>query len=108
MKIVINGCYGGFSISRAAAQHMAAAGSLQAQKEIDDSPERFYGYGYVDGMGGYDRGDPLLVAAVEALGDAANGGCAELRVVEIPDGTDYEIDEYDGLEHIAEKHRTWS
>ena len=107
MKIVINSCYGGFSISLAAAQHMAAAGSLLAQKEIN-SPGRFYGYGYVDGVGdGYDRGDPLLVAAVEALGDAANGGCAKLRVVEIPDGTDYEIDEYDGFERVAEKHRTW-
>jgi hypothetical protein len=29
-------------------------------------------------------------------------------VVEIPDGTDYEISEYDGNEHIAEKHRTWA
>lgn len=54
-----------------------------------------------------ERHDPLLVKVVEELGDAADGSCAELKVVEIPDGVDYEIDEYDGLESIHEKHRTW-
>lgn len=54
-----------------------------------------------------DRADALLVRVVEELGEAANGAHAKLAVVEIPDGTDYEISEYDGLEHIAEKHRTW-
>lgn len=54
------------------------------------------------------RSDPLIVRVVEELGDKANGGCSELAVVEIPDGIDYEISEYDGQEHIAEKHRTWS
>jgi len=33
---------------------------------------------------------------------------ADLKIVEIPDGTNYEIDEYDGNEHVAEVHRTWS
>lgn len=31
----------------------------------------------------------------------------KLRIVEIPDGTDYIVGEYDGSEHIAETHRTW-
>jgi hypothetical protein len=30
-----------------------------------------------------------------------------LEIVEIPDDVEYTIEEYDGLEHIAEKHRTW-
>lgn len=55
----------------------------------------------------YDRHDPLLIQVIEELGTKANGHCADLRIVEIPDGTDYEISEYDGNEHIAEKHRTW-
>ena len=54
-----------------------------------------------------DRTDPLLIQVVEELGDEASGSCAELRIIEIPDGIDYEIDEYDGREHIAEVHRTW-
>lgn len=55
-----------------------------------------------------DRADPLLVQVVEELGAAANGSCASLKVVEIPDGTDWEIDEYDGMESVHEKHRSWS
>lgn len=51
--------------------------------------------------------DALRSVPPEALGEAADGGCASLKVVEIPDGTDYEIGEYDGMEHVAEKHRTW-
>ena len=55
-----------------------------------------------------ERHDPALVQAVEELGVKANGSHAELSVVEIPDGVDYIVEEYDGMEHIAETHRTWS
>jgi len=55
-----------------------------------------------------DRHDPLLVKTVEELGEQVNGQCAKLVVVEIPDGVEYEISEYDGNEHIAEVHRTWA
>jgi hypothetical protein len=54
------------------------------------------------------RTHPLIIRVVEELGDKANGPFAELKVVEIPDGIEWEIDEYDGIEHVAEKHRTWS
>lgn len=148
MKIVINKCYGGFSISLEAAKHMAALGSERAQldvanyeKELRDFavykssrrlPEdigkreaqfrsqmwdiaikydelpKYHGYGYVDGMdGGYQRDDPLLVVTVEALGPSASGKHSSLKVVEIPDGIEWEIDDYDGMESISEKHRTW-
>ena len=108
MKLVINTCWGGFSISREAAEHMAANGSELAKKELAESPDRkWYGYGFIDGSEGYQRHDPLLIAAVEALGEKAWGTHAELRVVEIPDGVEYFIEEYDGKEWVAEKHRTW-
>lgn len=55
-----------------------------------------------------DRADPLLVQTVEELGEAANGAHAELKIVEIPDGTKWEIDEYDGMESIHEVHQSWS
>jgi len=42
------------------------------------------------------------------MGSNADGDHAELKVVEIPDDVEYLIEEYDGLEHIAEAHRTWS
>ena len=54
-----------------------------------------------------DRADLDLVYVVEKLGVKANGSHANLKVVEIPDGVDWEIDEYDGQESIHEKHRSW-
>lgn len=44
------------------------------------------------------RRHPDLVQCVEELGEDANGPCAELAVIEIPDGVEYIIDEYDGME----------
>lgn len=58
--------------------------------------------------GDIDRDDPDLVAVVEELGEDADGYCAELKVVEVPDGVDWEIDEYDGMESVDEAHRSWS
>lgn len=54
-----------------------------------------------------DREDADLIEAVLTLGEAANGECAKLEVVEIPIDVDYVIEEYDGVERIAEAHRTW-
>lgn len=54
------------------------------------------------------RDDPVLVKVVEEMGEKASGRYARLKVVEIPDGVDWEIKEYDGNEHVAEVHRTWS
>lgn len=53
------------------------------------------------------RDDADLVAVVEELGAQANGEFAALEVVELPADVDWEIEEYDGREWIAEKHRTW-
>lgn len=53
------------------------------------------------------RDDPALVAAVEELGIEANGEHASLVVTAIPADVSWQIMEYDGLEWIAESHRTW-
>ena len=48
------------------------------------------------------RCDAKLIKAVEANAEAVNGPCAKLKVVEIPEeATDWEINEYDGLESIT-------
>jgi hypothetical protein len=86
-KIVINRCYGGFSLSD------------QACAELDCSQ-----YAYCEDD---KRNDPKLVECVERLGKAASGAIADLEVVEIPDGVEWTIEEYDGSEWVAEKHRTW-
>lgn len=54
-----------------------------------------------------ERNDPALVQMVEELGKKANGQHAEIGVVEIPDGIEWEIVEYDGMERVEEKHRAW-
>lgn len=115
MKVVINADFGGFSISRKAAEYMAAKGNNRAIKELaralkyaDDPMGGWFGFGYVDGMeGGYDRTDPDLISAIKALGDEANGDCATLKIIDIPDGIEWEIDNYDGSETIHERHRSW-
>jgi len=88
-KVVINRCYGGFCLSQAAYEHIGI-------------PWDKYGYEFY-----HDRSNPKLVEVVETLGDNANGGRAGLEVVEIPDGIDWEIQEYDGMESIHEVHRSW-
>lgn len=55
-----------------------------------------------------NRTHPLVVRVVDELGAAADGDCSELAVVTIPDGIEWDIDEYDGREKIAEKHREWA
>jgi hypothetical protein len=66
--------------------------------QIDD-----YYFSYYD----IPRDDPDLVKVVEELGEEANGFCANLEIVEIPDGVRWVIDEYDGSESVEEQHRSW-
>lgn len=54
-----------------------------------------------------ERVDPALVQVVEEMGATANGRFADLAVVDVPDNASWHIHEYDGLEHVAEDHRTW-
>lgn len=85
MKIVINAECGGYALSTEA--------------------KKFLG---INHDGDIERNDPRLVDAVEKLGDKANGFCAELKIVDIPDGVDWIIENYDGKEWVSERHRTWS
>lgn len=101
MKIAINRCFGGFSVS---------------EKVYDELGLEYDGYGYLENddfdldTNNYHayRAQPELVAAIEKLGSAASGGSfANIVIVEIPDDVEWTIEEYDGNEHVAEKHRTW-
>lgn len=49
----------------------------------------------------YDRDDPTLIQVIEELGpDASGTRFSELAIEEIPDGTEWGIGEYDGLETV--------
>jgi hypothetical protein len=91
MKIVINRCYGGFSLSK------------EAYKMLDLEWDG-YGFTYSDND---KRTDPKLVKCVEVLGAKANGEYSDLKVVEIPDNIDWYIDDYDGLESVKDGYRSW-
>ena len=140
MQVVINVCFGGFSLSDAAEDLYASKagfkvyryeqtkykhregedeytrvesgeGGIFSHTYKKDFGEKFSGHPKDDSYWSsrqIDRTDPKLIEVIKELGDSANGGFASLRVVEIPDGIEYEISEYDGSEHIAEVHRTWS
>lgn len=109
MRIVINRRHGGFGLSRAAFLRLRELGCAAALAEPD------FGEFYSDGSGprsrmsetfgdGVERNDPLLV---QEMSDAANGEHASLEIIEVPDDVAWQVEEYDGFEHIAEKHRTW-
>jgi hypothetical protein len=111
MKIAINRCYGGFSLSEAATRRGRELGAKWAfdicfpgEMYSDGSGpcESFYGNYYAE------RNDPLLIQVIEELGcEKAGGRHAEIKIVEIPDGIEFEIDEYDGMESVEETHRSW-
>lgn len=133
-KIVLNMCYGGFSVSPKAALWLYEKGMPKISTPVEDyfnkssfenelrkwknylnnaessffirvfSPDEKF----VINVRPEPRDHPLLVECVETFGKEANGEFAELRIVSIPSDVDWEIEEYDGREWISEKHRTWS
>jgi hypothetical protein len=50
------------------------------------------------------RDDPNLIKVVRMLKKKANGTCASLVIKKIPNDVNWQIEEYDGNEHIAEQH----
>lgn len=112
MKVVYNACYGGFGLSEEAVllgrelsdnQEWGGAclvGDVYAGGKV---VEKFYGAH----CGNLERTDETLVKVVETLGEKANGRFADLRIDEIPDGVEYEIDEYDGQESVVPPRMSW-
>lgn len=116
MKVVINKCYGGFGVSPEGVKWL---------KEHNSELVEIYPYKYIcgeklynDGKHSYNlvseydfegdlRTHPDLIQMVEELGDKASGDLAELKIVEIPDNIKWSIQDYDGVEWIAEEHREW-
>lgn len=96
MKIVINVCYGGFGLSAEAVDRY-----LQLSDLTFTNTNNFYDRDI-------PRDDPALVQVVEELKELADGKYAELKVVDIPYGVEWIVVDYDGMEHIAEVHRTWN
>jgi hypothetical protein len=138
VKVVVNKCYGGFSLSYDGVVEYAkrsgfplfayvsartADGGFDLDRYVPYIPDgkdpfcihyskaelkdgKFNNETYFSDRA-IPRDDVILIAVVEVLGENANGTCAELRIVEIPDGIKWVIGEYDGMEHVEEEHRSW-
>lgn len=111
MKIVINSDYGGYSLSDMAVLKYAELKGLTLVKDVESSSEWFTTFCSSDGsyFDEFDiaRDDSYLVQVVELLGEHAQGMRSQLKIVEIPDDVEWQVEYNDGLEWIAEKHRTW-
>jgi hypothetical protein len=132
MKIVINTIHGGFGLSEEAIERYIDLKGLCLYKDYDSTwkTNSYYTVPVAEFKevhkqdkkdGGYfksnalcwserniGRDDPILVQVVEEMGENVNTRFSELKVVNIPDDVEWQIEEYDGAEWVAEKHRTWS
>jgi hypothetical protein len=105
-KVAYNGCFGGFSLTDEAVR-------FGRKISGDDKWGGFtiYGEMFNNGSGpcsladanylhDLSRTDKTLIEVIETLGKKACGQCSSLCIAEIPDGTKYRIDEYDGNETV--------
>ena len=92
-RVLINKCYGGFGFS----EFLVTEYKRRTGEDIDSR--------YDDDF----RVDKTVIEIFEEFGSKkCSGGFAALKLIEIPDDVEYEIKDYDGIEWVAEKHRTWS
>lgn len=121
MKVAINRCFGGFGISDKAFEKLLdrkgiAFEKVEPKEKSLLNSTTYYAAGHVGDDEFYlseydmtsDRSDPDLIAVIEEMGKDSWSWAAEIAIVEVPDDAKWHIHEYDGLEHIAENHRTWS
>ena len=95
MNVLFNNCYGGFTYSDEALELYAAAEKLEYEK-IE------YSSLVIDGEH-FDpsRTDETMIAILLSIGsERFSGDCSSIQVIEIEDGLEYDISEYDGMESI--------
>lgn len=137
MKVILNKCYGGFGVSQEAYELYAKKKGIEIfsyklecrnDKPLyrkTDMGSSIFTITFTKDFGDYiemsdddfdkyylnldesHREDPVLIEVVEELGKKANGPFGELVIVDIPDGMEYEIDDYDGLETLHQKVEKW-
>lgn len=88
-SVVYNACYGGFGLSDLA---------IKAYEERTNTKIVSINL---------KRHDPILVEVVKELGIKADSAFSILKIAEIPENAEYEIDEYDGFEEVVPPRMTW-
>jgi hypothetical protein len=82
-KIIINGCYGGYSCSEKA---------IEIYNSLSSNP--------IEDEYMFPRDCPIAISIVEKLGKESWGECSKLVIAEIPNHADWDIQDYDGQEWI--------
>lgn len=101
MKIAVNKCFGGFGVSEAAFAELGLEWNGDGYLENKD-------FGIESDNRLEYRSHPKLIAAIEKIGEkAASGHFAKVRIVDVPEGVEWEIGEYNGIETMHETHRSW-
>lgn len=97
MKVVINTCHGGFSLSEKAVKlynnlNNSNLTSGELEYKLDNN-----------------RTEPILIQVVQQLQSSASNENhpSKLKIIEIPDDIKWEIQSYDGKEAVVEVHRRW-
>ena len=134
VNVAINNCYGGFSLSPKAVHLLACRqgkpcyffttdyiihsgtkyvpvegypeGMFWAAFTVKDPENHEYNDITIDRYP-RDRANPVLIAVIKELGKSASGACSKIKIVKVPADVKWVIEEYDGMEWVAEIHRTW-
>lgn len=103
MKIVLNNSYGGFGLSNKAISMILERKGIPFKQERYECSDFFTDANtgeVIDLVYDLERSDPDLVAVVEILEDEVNTDYSDLIVYDLPEGTHYQINEYDGFESL--------
>lgn len=101
VKIAYNDCYGGFDLSTEGKVYLAKLLGYTDVKVVNKILDQVYVNGeYFATYYGLPRTDPALIKTIEDLGSKADGDYSRLKIREVPAGSRYRIDEYDGLETV--------
>jgi len=117
MKIVKNTCYGGFNVTQEVGRKLKALGVKIVLKDEEyengaiNNLDNIYlvneEFDIISDNSHAYRSDKRLIQVIEKIGIENASNNSKLIIVEIPDDVEWEIDNYDGIETIHEKHRCW-
>ena len=104
MRLVINSSNGGFQLSK-------QAEDLYKKYIHEKDPDIIFSNDFFteDDIGRkIPRYDPCLIRVVEELRHSKNSEDSDLKIVRIPDGIKWMIQEYDGYEWVSQAHTIYS
>ena len=99
MEVVLNKCIGGFGVSESVMDDLGLdCIDLLDNEDLGIKSRNQEAY----------RSDQRLIASIKKIGlEKSSSDYADLVIVDIPDGMEWHITDYDGMETLHENHRSW-